>query len=175
MTCTYPLPKSGGGSDIIGGNSGWFWLWWWLGDEWKLLPPFGDLEISSKSSLIGSSILTVSLSSSPLMKLAELSTFTSTMTCELGECVGLWLDSLPCCKGRVNSCCEFSVISWFPETMLHKLMRCTRLVFRTLRKVWRETRQQPSTTRSSHQLSCCLVLLYLLHDILNTCPVIKWL
>ena len=37
---------------------------------------------------------------------------------------------------------------------------------------WRETKQQPSRARSGHQISCCLVSLHFLRDILATITVL---
>ena len=38
---------------------------------------------------------------------------------------------------------------------------------------WRETKQQPSRARSCYQISCCLVSLYMLCDILSGRPVLS--
>ena len=40
-----------------------------------------------------------------------------------------------------------------------------------LHRKWRESKQQPSRARSGHQISCCLVSLHFLCDILSSRPV----
>ena len=50
--------------------------------------------------------------------------------------------------------------------------RCTVIVARMSHWKWRESKQQPSRARSGHQISCCLVSLHLLCDILSTITVI---
>ena len=63
-----------------------------------------------------------------------------------------------------------------------KLMRVLRdirsqstvIVARMSHWKWRETKQQPSRARSGHQISCCLVSLHFLCDILATITVHDW-
>ena len=43
---------------------------------------------------------------------------------------------------------------------------------RMLHRKWRETKQQPSKARSGHKISCCLVSLHFLSDILSGRPVV---
>ena len=48
---------------------------------------------------------------------------------------------------------------------------CTGRPDKMLHRKWRETKQQPSRARSGHQISCCLVSLHFLCDILSGRPV----
>ena len=48
---------------------------------------------------------------------------------------------------------------------------CTGRLDRMSRRKWRETKQQPSRAGSGHQISCCLVSLHFLCDILSGRPV----
>ena len=45
------------------------------------------------------------------------------------------------------------------------------IIARILHWKWRETKQQTSRARSGHQISCCLVSLHFLCDILTTITV----
>ena len=49
----------------------------------------------------------------------------------------------------------------------------TRPVVRMSHGKWRETKQHPSRARSGNQISCCLVYLHFLCNILSTGPVQK--
>ena len=49
---------------------------------------------------------------------------------------------------------------------------CTVIVARMSHWKWRKTKQQPSRAKAGHQISCCLVSLYFLCDILATITVV---
>ena len=51
-------------------------------------------------------------------------------------------------------------------------MSYARLLYRVTHRKWRESKQQPSRARSGNQLSCCLVSLHFLCDILTGRPVV---
>ena len=53
-------------------------------------------------------------------------------------------------------------------------LRCTWRPDRMSHRKWRESKQQPSRARSGNQLSCCLVSLHFLCDILLGRPVVCW-
>ena len=56
----------------------------------------------------------------------------------------------------------------FTPVGLQGTVLCTGPVDRMSHKKWRETKQQPSRARTGHQISCCLLLLHFLCDILST-------
>ena len=62
---------------------------------------------------------------------------------------------------------EFNFTTQFPSQDVD----FTVIVTRMSHWKWRETKQQPSRARSGHQISCCLVSLHFLCDILATSTV----
>ena len=62
---------------------------------------------------------------------------------------------------------------WRWKTAPLLIYTCTGRLDRMSHTKWRKTKKQSSKTRSGHQISCCLVSLLLLCDILSGCPVFR--